>query len=152
MHSILKSGGTVYFGALNKFGLQYLLGEDVDGLQDYIYLKNDISKEIFEAETGEKLKVLHHGKQEYQDMILKSGFRDIRFFGNIRDHRLPYAWVDLSTNPSSMFVAKNMYFFDSFDMSNKIISKYSEKLKYLYEIFSEKLPDLYPSYSIMAQK
>ena len=152
VHSILKSGGTVYFGALNKFGLQYLLGEDVDGLQDYIYLKNDISKEIFEAETGEKLKVLHHGKQEYRDMILKSGFRDIRFFGNIRDHRLPYAWVDLSTNQSSMFVAKNMYFFDSFDMSNKIISKYSEKLKYLYEIFSEKLPDLYPSYSIMAQK
>jgi len=151
-YRILKSGCTIYFGALNKFGLQYILGENVDGLPDYVYLKNDISKEIFEAETGKKLKVLHYGKQEYTDMILKSGFKDVHFFGNIRDHRLPYAWVDLSTNQSSTFIAKNMYFFDGFDMSNKIISKYSEKLKYLYEIFSEKLPDLYSSYSIMAQK
>ena len=151
-HRILKFGGILYFGALNKFGLQYLLGENVDGLQDYVYLKNDLAKSIFEAETGEKLRILPHGKKEYKNMVLKSGFKDVNFIGNLRDYRLPYAWVDLSTNHSSEFVAKNIYFLDGYDMSNKIISKYNQKLKHLYEIFSQQLPDLYPSYSIMAQK
>ena len=151
-HRMLKLGGTLYFGALNKFGLQYLLGENVDGLQDYVYLKNDLSKSIFEAETGEKLKTLPHGKKEYEKMILKSGFKDVNFFGNLRDYRLPYAWVDLSANQSSMFVANNLYFLDEYDVSNKTRSKYNEKLKHLYEIFSEQLPNLYSSYSMVAQK
>ena len=151
-HRMLKLGGTLYFGALNKFGLQYLLGENVDGLQDYVYLKNDLAKSIFEAETGEKLKTLPHGKKEYEKMILKSGFKDVNFFGNLRDYRLPYAWVDLSANQSSMFVANNLYFLDEYDVSNKTISKYNEKLKHLYEIFSEQLPNLYSSYSMVAQK
>jgi len=151
-HRMLKLGGTLYFGALNKFGLQYLLGENVDGLQDYVYLKNDFSKSIFEAETGEKLKTLSHGKKEYEKMILKSGFKDVNFFGNLRDYRLPYVWVDLSANQSSMFVANNLYFLDEYDVSNKTISKYNEKLKHLYEIFSEQLSNLYSSYSMVAQK
>jgi len=151
-HRILKLGGTLYFGALNKFGLQYLLGENVDGLQDYVYLKNDLAKSIFEAETGEKLKTLPHGKKEYEKMILKSGFKDVNFFGNLRDYRLPYAWVDLSANQSSMFVANNLYFLDEYDVSNKTRSKYNEKLKHLYEIFSEQLSNLYSSYSMVAQK
>ena len=151
-HRILKLGGTLYFGALNKFGLQYLLGENVDGLQDYVYLKNDLAKSIFEAETGEKLKTLPHGKKEYEKMILKSGFKDVNFFGNLRDYRLPYAWVDLSSNQSSMFVANNLYFLDEYDVSNKTRSKYNEKLKHLYEIFSEQLSNLYSSYSMVAQK
>ena len=151
-HRMLKLGGTLYFGALNKFGLQYLLGENVDGLQDYVYLKNDLAKSIFEAETGEKLKTLPHGKKEYEKMILKSGFKDVNFFGNLRDYRLPYAWVDLSANQSSMFVANNLYFLDEYDVSNKTISKYNEKLKHLYEIFSEQLSNLYSSYSMVAQK
>ena len=151
-HRMLKLGGTLYFGALNKFGLQYLLGENVDGLQDYVYLKNDLSKSIFEAETGEKLKTLPHGKKEYEKMILKSGFKDVNFFGNLRDYRLPYAWVDLSANQSSMFVANNLYFLDEYDVSNKTRSKYNEKLKHLYEIFSEQLSNLYSSYSMVAQK
>ena len=151
-HRMLKLGGTLYFGALNKFGLQYLLGENVDGLQDYVYLKNDLAKSIFEAETGEKLKTLPHGKKEYEKMILKSGFKDVNFFGNLRDYRLPYAWVDLSANQSSMFVANNLYFLDEYDVSNKTRSKYNEKLKHLYEIFSEQLSNLYSSYSMVAQK
>jgi len=151
-HRMLKLGGTLYFGALNKFGLQYLLGENVDGLQDYVYLKNDLSKSIFEAETGEKLKTLPHEKKEYEKMILKSGFKDVNFFGNLRDYRLPYAWVDLSANQSSMFVANNLYFLDEYDVSNKTRSKYNEKLKHLYEIFSEQLSNLYSSYSMVAQK
>jgi SAM-dependent methyltransferase len=151
-HRILKLGGTLYFGALNKFGLQYLLGENVDGLQDYVYLKNDLAKSIFEAETGEKLKTLPHGKKEYEKMILKSGFKEVNFFGNLRDYRLPYAWVDLSANQSSMFVANNLYFLDEYDVSNKTRSKYNEKLKHLYEIFSEQLSNLYSSYSMVAQK
>jgi SAM-dependent methyltransferase len=151
-HRMLKLGGTLYFGALNKFGLQYLLGENVDGLQDYVYLKNDLSKSIFEAETGEKLKTLPHEKKEYEKMILKSGFKDVNFFGNLRDYRLPYAWVDLSSNQSSMFVANNLYFLDEYDVSNKTRSKYNEKLKHLYEIFSEQLSNLYSSYSMVAQK
>ena len=149
---VLKLGGTLYFDALNKFGLQYLLGENVDGLQDYVYLKSDISKSIFETETGERLKTLHHGKKEYEKMILKSGFKDVNFYGNLRDHRLPFAWVDLSSNKSSMFVANNLYFLDEFDTSNQTRSKYNEKLKHLYEIFSENLPNLYSSYSMVAQK
>ena len=151
-HRMLKLGGTLYFGALNKFGLQYLLGENVDGLQDYVYLKNDLAKSIFEAETGEKLKTLPHGKKEYEKMILKSGFKEVNFFGNLRDYRLPYAWVDLSANQSSMFVANNLYFLDEYDVSNKTRSKYNEKLKHLYEIFSEQLSNLYSSYSMVAQK
>ena len=151
-HRVLKLGGTLYFDALNKFGLQYLLGENVDGLQDYVYLKSDISKSIFETETGERLKTLHHGKKEYEKMILKSGFKDVNFYGNLRDHRLPFAWVDLSSNKSSMFVANNLYFLDEFDTSNQTRSKYNEKLKHLYEIFSENLPNLYSSYSMVAQK
>ena len=151
-HRMLKLGGTLYFGALNKFGLQYLLGENVDGLQDYVYLKNDLAKSIFEAETGEKLKTLPHEKKEYEKMILKSGFKDVNFFGNLRDYRLPYAWVDLSSNQSSMFVANNLYFLDEYDVSNKTRSKYNEKLKHLYEIFSEQLSNLYSSYSMVAQK
>ena len=151
-HRILKLGGTLYFGALNKFGLQYLLGENVDCLQDYVYLKNDLAKSIFEAETGEKLKTLPHGKKEYEKMILKSGFKEVNFFGNLRDYRLPYAWVDLSANQSSMFVANNLYFLDEYDVSNKTRSKYNEKLKHLYEIFSEQLSNLYSSYSMVAQK
>ena len=149
---VLKLGGTLYFDALNKFGLQYLLGENVDGLQDYVYLKSDISKSIFETETGERLKTLHHGKKEYEKMILKSGFKDVNFYGNLRDHRLPFAWVDLSSNKSSVFVANNLYFLDEFDTSNQTRSKYNEKLKHLYEIFSENLPNLYSSYSMVAQK
>ena len=149
---VLKLGGTLYFDAVNKFGLQYLLGENVDGLQDYVYLKSDISKSIFETETGERLKTLHHGKKEYEKMILKSGFKDVNFYGNLRDHRLPFAWVDLSSNKSSMFVANNLYFLDEFDTSNQTRSKYNEKLKHLYEIFSENLPNLYSSYSMVAQK
>jgi len=152
VHRILKFGGTLYFGALNKFGLQYLLGENVDGLQDYVYLKNDLGKSIFETETGEKLRTLPHGKKEYEEMILKSGFKDVSFFGNLSDYRLPHTWVDLSTNQSSEFVANNFHFFGEYDMSNKITSKYNEKLKHLYEIFSEQLSDLYSSYSIVAQK
>ena len=152
VYRILKPGGTLYFGALNKFGLQYLLGENVDGLQDYVYLKNNLAKSIFETETGETLKTLHHGKKEYEKMILKSNFKNVNFFGNIRDYRLPYAWVDLSTNQSSMFISKNLYFLDEFDTSNQIRSKYSEKLKYLYEIFSDQLSNIYSSYSMVAQK
>jgi|TARA_B100001750_G_scaffold128565_1_gene102145 SAM-dependent methyltransferase len=151
-YRILKFDGTLYFDALNKFGLQYLLGENVDGLQDYVYLESDISKSIFETETGEKLKTLHHGKKEFEEMILKSGFKDVNFYGNLRDHRLPFAWVDLSTNKSSMFVANNLYFLDEFDTSNQTSSKYNEKLKHLYKIFSEHLPNLYSSYSMVAQK
>ena len=85
-------------------------------------------------------------------MILKSGFKDVNFYGNLRDHRLPFAWVDLSTNQSSMFISKNLYFLDEFDTSNQIRSKYSEKLKYLYEIFSDQLSNIYSSYSMVAQK
>jgi len=151
-HRMLKLGGTLYFGALNKFGLQYLLGENVDGLQDYVYLKNDLAKSIFEAETGEKLKTLPHGKKEYEKMILKSGFKEVNFFGNLRDYRLPYVCVDLSANLSSMFIANNLYFLDEYDVSNKTRSKYNEKLKHLYEIFSEQLSNLYSSYSMVAQK
>ncbi len=91
-------------------------------------------------------------KKEYEKMILKSGFKDVNFFGNLRDYRLPYAWVDLSANQSSMFVANNLYFLDEYDVSNKTISKYNEKLKHLYEIFSEQLSNLYSSYSMVAQK
>jgi ubiquinone/menaquinone biosynthesis C-methylase UbiE len=151
-YRILKFGGTLYFGAINKFGLKYLLGENVDGLQDYIYLKNDFAKSIFEAKTGEKLRTLPHGKKEYEKMILKSGFKNIDFFGNLRDHRLSYSWIDLSNNQSSKFVANNMYFLDDYDVSNKTLSKYNEKLKNLYEIFSDQMNDLYSSYSIVAQK
>ena len=151
-YRITKFGGTLYFGALNKFGLQYLLGENVDGLQDFVYLKNDLAKSIFETETGETLKTLHYGKKEYEEIILKAGFKDVNFFGNIRDHRLPYTWVDLSNNQSSAFISNNLYFFDEYDISNKTRSKYSEKLKYLYEIFSDQLSNFYSSYSMVAQK
>jgi len=78
--------------------------------------------------------------------------KDVNFFGNLRDYRLPYAWVDLSSNQSSMFVANNLYFLDEYDVSNKTRSKYNEKLKHLYEIFSEQLSNLYSSYSMVAQK
>ena len=58
----------------------------------------------------------------------------------------------LSNNQSSTFISNNLYFFDEYDISNKTRSKYSEKLKYLYEIFSDQLSNFYSSYSMVAQK
>ena len=60
--------------------------------------------------------------------------------------------IDLSNNQSSTFISNNLYFFDEYDISNKTRSKYSEKLKYLYEIFSAQLSNFYSSYSMVAQK
>ena len=151
-YRLLQPGGTLYLGVLNKFGLKYLLGESLNGLQDYVYLKNDLARSIFEAETGKKLRILPHGKKEYEKLILKSGFNGINFFGNISSYILPDILTDLSNNESSLYIANNFYLVDDHDEINGTRSKYDEKLRHLYGVFSEQLSNFYPSYSIIAHK
>ena len=151
-YHLLQPGGTLYLGALNKFGLKHLLGEKLDDLQDFVYLKSDLAKSIFEGETGKKLRTLPHGKKEYEKLILKSGFKDVDFLGNISNYMLPDILVDLSNNCSSLYVCNNFYLVDDYDEINGARSMYDEKLRHLYEIFSEQLSNFYPSYSIIAHK
>ena len=149
---MLKPEGTLYLGALNKFALKYLLGEKLDGLQDYVYLKSDLAKSIFEVKTNKKLRILPHDKKEYEKLILRSGFKDIEFLGNISNYMLPDILVDLSNNGSSLYMSNNFYLVDDYDEENGARSMHDEKLRHLYEIFSEQLSNFYPSYSIIAQK
>ena len=154
-YSLLKPGGTLYIGIENKYGLKYLLGENDDhtALPDHVYLKKEMSKSIFEAETGQKMKVFTYSKQEYEDMLKLAGFKDIKFFGDLPDYKLIHTMVDLSSSNAPSFVAKNLDFVQEYDGARGDISKYNEKLKNLYEIFSgEELTNLYPSYSIISRK
>ena len=86
------------------------------------------------------------------DLLLKSGFKDVDFLGNISNYTLPDILVDLSNNCSSWYASNNFYLVDDHDEINGARSMYDEKLRHLYEIFSEQLPNFYPSYSIIAHK
>lgn len=154
-HNLLKPEGVLYIGIENKYGLKYLLGEKNDhtDLSDHVYLKKEIAKSIFEAETDKKLKVLTYSKQEYEEMLMHAGFKDIKFFGDLPDYKFLHTVVDLSSGHAPSFVAKNLDFVPEYDWVRGNVSKYNEKLKNLYEIFSgEELINLYPAYSILSKK
>lgn len=155
VYNLLKPEGILYIGAENKYGLKYLLGEkdDYSGISDYVYLKKEITKSIFEAETGEKLKVFMYSKQEYEEMLKKTGFKNIKFFGDLPDYKFLHTVVDLSSGHAPSYVAKNLDFIPEYDWAHGNVSKYNEKLKNLYEIFSgDELVNLYPAYSILSKK
>lgn len=150
----LKSGGTLYIGIENKYGLKYLLGEKDDhtGLTGYVYLNNELEKSVFKEKTGKELRVFTHGKNEYEKMITNAGFRHVRFFGDLPDYKLLHTIVDLENDKTSSYVASNLDFVDEYNGYDGTISKYNEKLRYLYSILSDQLADFYPSYSIIASK
>ena len=154
-YNLLKPEGILYIGIENKYGLKYLLGEKhgVSGLSDYVYLKKEIAKSIFEAETGEKLKVFTYSKQEYEESLKEVGFKNITFFGDLPDYKFLHTIVDLSSGHAPSFVAKHLDFVKEYDWGHGNVSKYNEKLKNLYEIFSgDELINLYPAYSILSKK
>ena len=59
--------------------------------------------------------------------------------GNISNYVLPDILVDLSNNCSSLYMSNNFYLVDDHDEINGARSMYDEKLRHLYEIFSEQL-------------
>ena len=83
---------------------------------------------------------------------MKLALKEAKLIKNNLEVPVGAVLIDLSNNQSSTFISNNLYFFDEYDISNKTRSKYSEKLKYLYEIFSDQLSNFYSSYSMVAQK
>ncbi|MGI0011788.1 MAG: class I SAM-dependent methyltransferase [Nitrosopumilaceae archaeon] len=153
-YRVLKPSGTLYIGIENKYGLKYLLGEKDDhtGLTDHVYLNKETLKSVFKEKTGKELRVFTHGKNEYEKMITNAGFSHVRFFGDLPDYKLLHTMVDLTNDKISSYVANNLDFVDEYNGYDGTVSKYNEKLRHLYNVLSDQLTDLYPSYSIIATK
>jgi len=154
-YQLLKPGGVLYMSIENKYDLKYILGErdDHTGFKGLVYLTRDTAQRIFEAETGKELRIFMHSKKEYENMLKKAGFQNIKFFGDLPNHKLPNVVIDLSNNSGPSFAAQNLDFVEEYEGSMGERSNYNEKLKYLYQIFSgEELINLYPSFSIIAKK
>ena len=152
---LLKPGGTLYIGIENKFGLKYLLGEvdDHTGLEDFVYLDHDLQSSIYKEIKQKKLRVFTHSKTDYQTMLEDTGFNSVKFFGDLPDYKQINTLIDLSSDYPTSFHKRNFEFIPEFNGFNGGLSKYNEKIRYIYNtLSSNELKNLYPSFSIIARK
>ena len=155
IYNLLKPGGYLYIGIENKFGLKYLLGENDDHTAkgDLVYLEPALEKSIYNAITEKELKSFTHSKLDYEKLLTSVGFSKIQFLGDLPDYKILNTIVDMSSTNTVEFAFKNLDFIEEYDGALGKSSVYNEKLHRLYSIFSgSALNNLFPSYSIIAQK
>lgn len=156
-YDLLVPGGHLYLGIENKYGLKYLLGEidDHTGIRNFTYLPIEKAKRVYREERGEDLRVFVHSKDQYEDMLKKSGFSSIHFYAAFPDYKFPKVMIDLSCAEASKYFLEKMDFVDEHkggeDGSR---SFYNDRLRDIYPILLSLgvFEHLCPSYGIIAQK
>ncbi|MGA1870994.1 MAG: class I SAM-dependent methyltransferase [bacterium] len=89
---VLKKEGTLYLGVPNRFALKYILGEPDEhsfGSKYTTVLPYFLSDIIVKKKLGHHYTARCYSYFEYSSMLKKTGFRNVKFYAIIPDHRNP---------------------------------------------------------------
>ena len=87
----LKEYGRLVIGIENRLGLKYLLGanDDHTGLPNISCLTSNLAKVKFKQQVDCELKCFTYSFSEYKKLLLKAGFKNIKFHVASPDYKLP---------------------------------------------------------------